>query len=182
MTPAESFGLNWIDFAILIIVLVSAGMSLLRGFFREAISLVTWILAFWIAIQFSTAQAELLARWIETPSLRLILSFSVLFLSTLIVGSLLNRAITNLVDFSGLGGLNHLLGLVFGAARGLLIVTVLVLLAEQTILPHDAWWQESILIELIQKQATVFQLYLPEELQNYLNDFFSSSKSSPQLT
>ena len=44
--------MNWIDFAILGIILLSTLVSLIRGFVKEAISLSVWIAAFFIAKHF----------------------------------------------------------------------------------------------------------------------------------
>ena len=63
----EESGLVGVDFVILAVVLISAGISLLRGFFSEAISLVTWMVAFWVAINFSADQADLFTSMIQTP-------------------------------------------------------------------------------------------------------------------
>ena len=59
--------MQWVDWAILIIIGVSAGISLLRGFVREALSLAGWILAFFVAKGFYTDFSNLLVNHIETP-------------------------------------------------------------------------------------------------------------------
>lgn len=163
----EQTGLNGIDIAILAIVLVSAGISLLRGFFKEAISLFTWIAAFWVAVNFSADQARFFDSLIETPSLRAATSFGILFLVTLILGSLINKAMQEVIDFTGFGGMDSLLGMLFGTARGLLIISMLVMLAGMTPLTQDLWWQESALLEHFQKMADWMVEQLPEDLRSY---------------
>ncbi len=165
----EQSGLNWTDLVILGIVLISTGISLLRGFFKEAISLATWVIAFWVALNFSADQAHIFESLIETPSLRAGASFALLFLITLILGSLINKAIQSLIDFSGFGGMDHLLGMLFGAARGILIVSLLVLLAGLTPLPQDNWWHESLLLEYFQEISAWLREYFPEHLQSYFS-------------
>jgi membrane protein required for colicin V production len=163
----EQTGLNGIDIAILAIVLVSAGISLLRGFFKEAISLVTWVAAFWVAVTFSTDQAKFFESLIQTPSLRAATSFGVLFLVTLILGSLINKAMQEVIDFTGFGGMDSVLGMLFGIARGLLIISMLVMVAGMTPLPEDLWWQESALLEHFQQISGWLLEQLPEDLRNY---------------
>lgn len=168
MSPVlEQTGLNGIDIAILAIVLVSAGISLLRGFFKEAISLATWIAAFWVAVTFSADQARFFDSLIETPSLRAAASFGLLFLITLILGALINKAMQEMIEFTGFGGMDSLLGMIFGTARGLLIISMLVMVAGMTPLTQDLWWQESSLLEHFQKMADWLLAQLPEDLKRY---------------
>jgi membrane protein required for colicin V production len=139
--------LNWADWTILAILAVSCLISLVRGFVREALSLLVWGLASFVAITFHERLDAVFARWISTPSIRSLLAFVVLFVITLIIGSLITRLLHSLVEVSGLGGLDRLLGMVFGAARGLLLVLALVILLP-ILLPvqKDSWWQQSKLI------------------------------------
>lgn len=139
--------LNWADWTIIAIVAVSCLISLMRGFVREALSLASWILATFVAIAFYGRLAEVFANWIETPSIRSLLAFAALFVVTLLIGALLSRLLRSLLSAAGLGGIDRLLGTVFGAARGLLIVLALVILLPLALpVNQDAWWHESRLI------------------------------------
>ena len=42
----------WADYAILIIIGISALISIVRGFIREALSLLGWIVAIWVSVTF----------------------------------------------------------------------------------------------------------------------------------
>jgi len=154
----------WVDFAILIIVSLSALISVLRGFVREALSLVAWILAFWVAFTFHQNLASILAEYIETPSLQLISAFALLFVVTLIIAALINNLIGQLVKKTGLTGTDRMLGIIFGVARGAVIVAILVLMAGLTQIPQDPWWQESIFIVHFQKMAIWLQGFLPDDI------------------
>ena len=170
MVPViEPAGLNGIDIAILSVILISAGISLLRGFFKEAISLVTWIAAFWVAANFSADQARFFSSMIETPSLRAGASFGLLFLVTLILGSLVNKAMQELVEFTGFGGMDKVLGLLFGGLRGLLILSLLVMVAGMTPLTQDLWWRESTLLPHLQQLTDWMVTLLPEDLRDYFS-------------
>lgn len=138
--------MNWADYAIMGVIGLSLLISFIRGFVREALSLVTWIAAIWIAWHFYTDLANLLTDIIHTPSFRLIASFAILFIATLFVGAFVNYLLTQLIDNTGLSGTDRMLGIIFGAARGLLVVTVLIILARLTPLPQDDWWKDSLLI------------------------------------
>lgn len=141
---------NWADYVIIGIVILSAIISLVRGFVKEALSLIVWVLAFWIALNFCTELARLLESHIETPSLRLGVGFLLLFLVVLIIGSFVNYLLGQLVKKTGLTGTDRMLGVLFGVARGIILVALLILLAGLTSIPQDPWWQNSALLPKFQ--------------------------------
>jgi membrane protein required for colicin V production len=154
----------WVDYVIIGIVVLSALISLLRGFIREAFSLAIWMLAFWISWSFFRELAVQLQPWIETPSVRLGVAFAALMLGSLAVGGLVNYLVIQLVERTGLSGTDRLVGMVFGMARGVLLVTVLVWLAGLTPIPQDPWWRESHLVPYFEELALWLRQLLPEDI------------------
>lgn len=138
--------MNWADWTIIAIVVISGLFSIRQGFVKEALSLATWVAAFIIARIFSDALAAVLARYIETPSFRLAAAFAILFIATLFVGALISNLIRTLVQATGLSSTDRILGMGFGLVRGGLIVVALVALLGGTPAVQDAWWQQSQLI------------------------------------
>ncbi|MDM3871674.1 CvpA family protein [Porticoccus sp. W117] len=139
--------MNWADWAIIAIVALSALISLVRGFVREALSLAVWVAAVIIAANFYQSLASQFTNLIETPSLQLIVAWVVLFLATLLVGMLVTYVIGQLVKATGLSGTDRLIGSLFGIARGLvLVLIVLVLVPKALPVDEDPWWQQSRLI------------------------------------
>ncbi len=153
----------WIDFVILGIIGLSAIISLMRGFVREALSLAVWVLAFWVAWTFFRKLA-LQLDWFTVPSVRLGAAFLILFIATLMVGALVNYLMGQLVDKTGLSGTDRLIGILFGAARGAILVAILVLLAGLTPFPNDPWWKESQLIGYFQELAVWLKQLLPADI------------------
>lgn len=143
-------GFNWADWVVVAIVGISSLISLARGFVREALSLLVWVVAFVIAFFFSERLAPLLEGVVEVPSLRYLAAFAILFIVTLIVGSLVNYLLAQLIKMTGLSAIDRLLGTFFGFSRGVLLV-LLVLIFLPNILPvqQDNWWQKSQLIPRI---------------------------------
>lgn len=139
--------MNWADWTIIGILGISCLISLLRGFAREALSLLAWLAASFVAVSYHEHFANVLTRWVETPSIRAVLAYAVLFVGTLLLGTLINYLIGSLLEKSGLSGFDRILGLTFGLARGLLIVLALVILLPMAIpVNQDAWWRQSRLI------------------------------------
>jgi membrane protein required for colicin V production len=156
--------MTWFDYLIIAVIAISAIISLWRGFIREAFSLAVWVLAFWVAWSFFRDLAPHLADWIDTPSIRLGLSFAALMIVTLVVGGLVNFLLAQLVDYTGLSGTDRLIGMVFGGARGVLLVAALVLLAGLTPLPEDPWWQSSVLVPYFEELALWLRDLLPSDI------------------
>lgn len=158
----------WVDYLIISIVLLSAVISIVRGFVREVLSLVAWILAFWVALTFSQHLSVLFDNYITTPSLRIFTAFTILFVITLVLAALINHLIASLVEKTGLTGTDRALGVLFGLVRGVAIVTLLTLLAGTTPMPQDAWWQNSLLLEHVEKIAIWARSFLPSDIAAYV--------------
>ncbi|BDY06107.1 bacteriocin production protein [Ferrimonas sp. YFM] len=152
----------WIDYAILGVVGLSVLISLVRGFAREAMSLVVWLLAFLISSRFYEDLAVYLTQ-IDDPMLRNGASIAVLFVATLILGGLLNYLVGQMVDRTGLTGTDRLLGVVFGAARGALVVAAaLFFLDSFTPAASSDWWRDSLLIPEFKVVIQWFFQYLEQ--------------------
>lgn len=147
--------MNSADYVIIGIVGISVFLGLRRGFVSEAFSLAVWVAAFVVAKLFCNSLALLAGDLVNPPSLRVPVAFIVLFIATLIVGSLIQRLLSELVKVTGLSATDRMLGMMFGALRGALIVIVtLGVLSRVTEMPKDPWWRKSLLIpELMQFEA-----------------------------
>src|SRR5690606_31666685 len=139
--------MNWADWTIVGILVLSSLISIKRGFVKEALSLATWILAIVVAVLFGERLATVLAGSIATPSVRDVVAFAILFIATLFVGAMVNYLIGELVRMTGLSGTDRTLGMVFGLARGFIIVMALLIFLPGLIsVAEDLWWKESRLI------------------------------------
>lgn len=158
----------WVDYIILGIIGLSVAISVVRGFVREALSLVAWIAAFWVAFSFFKSFAEFLVPYISVPSVRLAAAFLILLVLILLLGALVNFLAARLVQKTGLSGTDRIIGVLFGVARGVAIVMLLVLLAGVTPLVKDSWWKQSLLIGYFQEGAIWLRAYLPPDIAGYL--------------
>jgi len=124
---------NAFDWVVVVIVALSALLSLWRGFAREAISLAGWVVAFVVANLAAVTLAEQIGDLIANRTGRYIVAWSLLFVLTLVASSLLARMFAKLIKVSGLGVLDRILGSVFGVLRGALIVMALVFVVREIV-------------------------------------------------
>ena len=128
------------DYSVLLIIGISIVVSMMRGAVREVLAIVGWLAAFYVAKTYATQLIPLLPADIPSDSLKILAAFVMLFLAVLLISSLLCIALSGVLKKIGLNWLNRGVGAVFGFARGLLIVCVLVFLAGLTSLPNDVRW------------------------------------------
>lgn len=160
----DNASINWVDIIILSTIAISTLISLFRGFIREAFSLAVWALAFWVSWTFFRVLATNMENMIATPSVRLGVAFAALMILSLMVGGLVNYLVIQMISKTGLSGSDRFIGMIFGAARGVLVIAILVLAAGLTPFPADPWWQESTLIPYFQELAMWLQGLLPPEI------------------
>ena len=129
-------GINGLDIAVAALLLVSAGFAYFRGFVHEVLSITGWIGAAAASIYGFPYARPFFRQAIDNPLFADIAAGSALFLGSLVVLSLLARAISRRVKDSALGALDRALGFLFGLARGAL-VAVLAFLVFILAVPAD---------------------------------------------
>ena len=159
----------WIDYTLIGLILISSVIGLLRGLIREAFSLVLWVVAIWVGLTFSREFSSFLESMIDYPSARIAAAFAALFFITLILGALISYLLSELVKKTGLTGSDRFAGMIFGIARGLVVVAIIIMLAGLTPLPEDSWWKESVLIPPFQALAVWLREHIPSGMAGYVN-------------
>ena len=158
-----------LDLIALGIISISVVISMLRGLVSEVLSLVSWVAAFWMAKELSSYVASFLPFDLQMQSVRLVIAFVLTFFGVWLATALLRMLLTGLLDASGLGGVNRMLGSLFGLARGTLIVTVLALIAGFTDMPKSAQWRESMLSVPFERIVLALKPWLPQALADNLH-------------
>jgi membrane protein required for colicin V production len=171
--------LNAADVALLAVIGLSCVVGVWRGFLVEVMSLAVWAAAFWLAFTYGDAASAMFAGVVETPSARLFLGYATLFLGALVVGGLATWLIGKLVKSTGLSGTDRLLGLGFGAARGVALCCVAVLVMGFTPLPSDPWWTGSQLLPRFEVGAQWLRGWLPEAVASHVR--FDALPTIPAL-
>ncbi len=157
------------DYAVLSILAISVFLGMVRGVVREVLSLAGWVIAFMLANSLAGGAATMLPASIDGESLRMLTAFIGLFLSALLAMSLLTMLVSALVKTVGLGLADRFLGSLFGLARGLLIVLLMVLSAGLTALPQEPFWQQATLSKQLEAAALKLATWLPQDLSSRIH-------------
>jgi membrane protein required for colicin V production len=152
------------DYALLFLLGCSLIIGTMRGFLREVLSLVSWIIAFIVANRYGEALALMLPKALPGETVRLIVAFIILFIVVRIAMALLARAVDALISAGGLSGINRSLGSIFGLARGVLISLVLVLLCGMTSIPQQPFWKNARFSPYAQQVALMTLPFLPDSM------------------
>lgn len=146
-----------LDYGLLAIVALSAGIGLFRGLFREALSLGVWVAAIWAAAHHADWLLPYLGQWIDSPVLALWAARLAVLTGTLLLGGIAGWLLSMLLYRSRLGMPDRSAGMVFGLARGVLLAGVAVLALRVAGFDAEPWWQESKLLPYAVPVADILQ-------------------------
>lgn len=157
------------DYAVLLIVGLSVLLSIMRGAVREILALASWVVAFLLANAYGVWLAARLPDAIPGEELKLLAAFLIVFLTAMLLMSLFAIALCELIKTVGLSGMDRGLGALFGLARGLLIVLVLVLLGGLTSLPRQHFWRDAMFSSPLEELTMQAKTWLPDDFARQLN-------------
>ncbi|POA97065.1 colicin V production protein [Chromobacterium sinusclupearum] len=157
------------DYIAIAIVAGSVLMALMRGLIAEVLSLGSWLIAFWCAKQFSPVVEAFLPASLPGEGVRMVAGFLLVFFVVWLATALLRVTLTGLVDSIGLGAINRLLGGMFGLARGVALVTAMVLLGGLSSLPQKPMWRNAVLSAPFESLALSLRPWLPPTMANNLH-------------
>lgn len=162
--------MNLFDIAIIIIV----GFSLIRGFFRgfikELFSVIGLFVGFYAAYTYYQQIAKFLSQWITNASYLNILSFMIIFCGIFFIISILGVIIKYVLNISFLKWADRIFGAGFGAIKGILFVSILLImlitfLPKGTPIIKKSWLSPHFLL-VSTKMASV----IPEEMKRNFTD------------
>ena len=158
----------WIDYAIIGLLATALIIGLLRGFILEVFSLAFWVLATGIGLSFSREFSVFLDSSINQPTSKIAASFALLFLLTLVVGTLIRLLLGASLNNPQLSFIARLGGMIVGAVHGMVAMVIIVMLAGLTPMPNDPWWAESVVLPPFQQCAVWLRDHIPSELAAYV--------------
>ena len=119
--------MNWLDIVLLLILVWSVAISFARGFSREAIGLVSSIVAFVAGLWFYGPAGAFLEPYVSSKAVAHFCGFVIVFVGILLLGGLLARILEKILKWAGLSWFDRLLGSVFGLVQALVVSIALVM-------------------------------------------------------
>jgi membrane protein required for colicin V production len=135
--------MTWLDYVLLAVVLISVMVGLLRGFIKEVLSLLIWVVVFGVALWFFPVVSGYMQHVTDKPDVQYTAAIIVLCLAALVLGVLLHFLVMMMVSESEFSAGNRILGAVFGLVRGGLFAVILVLILAIAGLNEDPVWHDS---------------------------------------
>ena len=153
-----------VDYVIISIIVLSILTGLFRGVVKELMALGIWVVALWSAAHFSKIAASKLEPWIHQPEFRHICAFLIIMVSILLLGGLMTSLLSFVISKSGLSGTDRLLGMAFGWLRGVLIISLIIVVAKITGFPEKDYAQNSKLYAQFNPVVQWMASYVPQWL------------------
>lgn len=124
--------MNYIDYVIIILLVISAVRGLIKGFIYEITSLIALIAGVWGAIEFSGATEIFLVKRLGFTSEHInIIAFLITFVLIIILVHFIGKAVEKAVESVALGVANRIFGLFFSILKTAFILGIIVILVEK---------------------------------------------------
>ena len=156
------------DFLLIVILLMSMAMGVIRGFFRELLSIIGWVLAIWVAWEYSHLLAPYLGSGLSEAA-KLWAGRMILFMGVLITALLAGNLVSMIVQRSALSVPDRSLGMLFGFVRGIILIGLVVMVAQILQMPDQPWWDNSKLVPYGTAVADWMQQFLDAGV-DYIED------------
>ena len=164
----ESLDLFNFDVIFLGIILLSGLIAFFRGFIQESLSLALWIFAFVATMFLDEYLDPYISVYITNEELKRIASLFIIFTGIIFSGGFIIKIIKNLTHWSGMGGLDRLLGALFGCARGMILIVIIYLITPSEIKQSEFIVQS--------KSGLLLKKYAPEA-EKFFKDMISNKNS-----
>ena len=122
----------WLDWFFILVIAASTLFAFFRGVVREAVSLVAWVLAIFLAIHLAPGIGQHALHFVGHPHVQYVIAFILVLLVVLIAGMIINFVLKRIITVTGLGFFDRLIGLIFGFLRGGLMVVALCMLMSMS--------------------------------------------------
>lgn len=170
--------MTWVDYCIIAVTLLSFIVGLLRGFTREVLSLLTWVLAFAAAILFGDQAQALLVNQVSDLALRAAIASGLVFLGVLLLGAILTHFLAQAVRDSRFSAPDRTLGGGVGIVRAVVVTVLFVIIAGRLGAADDRWWQKSAIVPHFAGLAQGTESLIPERWLQMLTPAPSTAPSS----
>src|ERR1700683_3505772 len=138
--------MNATDYVVIAAIVISAVVGAMRGFLREAVALLSWVLALFFAWHFSDLVAPHLGGLMAGSEVRPWAARIIIVVLILMLGALVGSLLGRFVRLSIFSVMDSMLGFLFGVVRGIVLLGVFVILGQLLQLQSEPWWRHSVLV------------------------------------
>ncbi|NNU81882.1 CvpA family protein [Halovulum dunhuangense] len=179
-------GFTLVDGVVLFVLVLSALLAYSRGFMREVLSIVGWVVAAVAGFVFAPDVNPLIA---EIPfvsdvigtncELSIIASFGLVFVAALVVVSIFTPLISGAIQNSALGPVDQGLGFLFGLARGALLVVIALIVYDRLIAGGEGipMVEDSRTVEILAQTQTRLAEQIPQDAPAWIAARYSELTS-----
>lgn len=157
-----------LDWVFLALVLGSLLVGAWRGLVFELISLAGWAAAFVVAQWLASDVGAWLPMGDTQGPFRHAAGFVLVFVGALFFFGFVAWLSKKLVEAVGLRPTDRVLGALFGAVRGALLLLALALVASWTPLHEAPWWKTSVAAPMLHKALVQLKPAVPEEFARHM--------------
>ncbi|MGC6404261.1 MAG: CvpA family protein [Candidatus Comchoanobacterales bacterium] len=173
-------GASWFDWLLFSGVFFSMVLGLWRGFVRESLAIVAWVLGVMLVLNYVDDVSSLLASWIHVASIRLIISGLLLLIMMFVCVQLVKKMMLWIVEKAGIKSLDRVLGGGFGVARGVMIGLLVTVLTARVGFADEAWWSKSVVVPMMVKLNDKIVDYLPSHLVDTWKSYIQFNDKDPE--
>ena len=164
-----------VDYILAAAIVVSTVFGSIRGFLRESVALLGWLVGLWLAWRYASIVEPYLGGALKGTLLQVWVARLLVLTAVVAAGWLLGSLLSYLVQRSGLTlGVDRMLGGLFGLVRGAVIVGFAVMLGQAGELQTEAWWRSSRLLPIGEEMASVLRGYV-ETGREFVHDTLPES-------
>jgi len=157
-----------VDWILLGVLVFSMLLGAWRGLVYEVLSVLGWVVSFFVAQWFAPDLATRLPVQSASDPVRYAAAFVLIFIATVFAAGLLAFIFKKLVAAIGLAPVDRVLGAAFGVLRGMILLLAATVVIDMTALKTSSWWQESKGAPLLSATLQALKPVLPEKFAKYL--------------
>jgi membrane protein required for colicin V production len=170
--------MNSLDIVIVCILGYSLIRGVFRGFIKELSSIVGVLAGIYLASAYYPLTSHLLSGWITNVSYRDIAGFLIIFCGVLLIVGIVGVIIRYLLKIASAGWLDRLLGTLFAVVKGVLIVSVILVILTSFLPKNAAVIKNSVLApHVISISEKIIQM-VPESMKKDFYSKFAELKKS----
>ena len=170
--------LNFLDFLLAIITLISMLYGYKRGLVKEILSIMAMIISTILSLYFFSNISYVLRKYISLEILADAISFGVTFILIFSISTIVFNLLSNQIKSSSLKTLDRNLGIIFGATRSLVLLTIVFIFTSWTfwLTEKPKWVTESKSLPIIVYSANIILDITPSEIVNTIKNTIGTSE------